>query len=75
MANQIKGKIEEAKSDFKVTIFDNFNNFTNKVEARKSEIKFLGQNVFPELHQFLTSDTHKSSISPQKEIETPKPDT
>ena len=42
MANQIKGKIEETKSDFKVTIFDNFNNFTNKVEARKSEIKFLG---------------------------------
>lgn len=61
MANQIKGKIEESKQDFKVKIFDNLNNFSNKIEARKSEIKeikFLGQNVFPELHQFLTSDTH-----------------
>ena len=27
MANQIKGKIEETKSDFKITMLENFNNF------------------------------------------------
>ncbi len=50
MANQIKGKIEETKSEFRVMMCDNLNNFSSKVEMRKSEIKFLGQNVFPELH-------------------------
>jgi hypothetical protein len=50
MANQIKGKLEDRSSDFKITIMQNINNFSSKIEEKKNEIKFLGQSNFPELH-------------------------
>lgn len=30
--------------------------------------------MFPELHQFLTAESHQSSFSPKKDFETAKPD-
>jgi len=59
--------MEEKKSDFKITMLKSFENFSNKVEERKSDIKFLGQTVFPELHSYLTSSSQRESFSPNKE--------
>lgn len=59
MANQIKNQIEEKKKGFKIEIFEHMNNFKNDV--KKAEIKFLGQNAFPELHSFLTSESNLQS--------------
>lgn len=71
MANQIKNQIEEKKKGFKIEIFEHMNNFKNDV--KKAEIKFLGQNAFPELHSFLTSESNLQSSPKIKETTTPEP--
>jgi len=50
-------------------MLQHLNNFSNKIEEKKVEIKFLSQSSQPELHQFLTS--LKSSFSPKKDLDTP----